>query len=159
MAKATSPIPAGYHSLSPHLIITAGAAKYIEFLTKAFGAKEVIRNAGPGGKLFHAQVKIGDSSLSLADHFPEMGSQPIVEGNWPLVLTIYVPDCDATWATAVAAGCKEKFPLKDQFWGDRYGQVQDPFGFTWAIATHTEDLTMEEIGARQAKLFGGAGAS
>jgi len=82
----------------------------------------------------HAQVQLGDSMLTLADHFPEMGSQPIVQGNWPLVLTFYVPDVDAVWKQAIAAGCKEKFPLQDQFWGDRYGQVTDPFGVRWALS-------------------------
>jgi uncharacterized glyoxalase superfamily protein PhnB len=119
MAKATSPIPPGLHALTPHLVITGGAAKFLDFLTKAFGATEVNRAPGPGGKLMHAQVKIGDSMLTFADHFPEMGSKPIAEGNWPIVLTLYVPDADAAWAKALAAGCTVKFPLQDQFWGDR----------------------------------------
>ena len=158
MAKATSHLPRGLHSLTPHLVITGGAAKYLDFLTKAFGATLISTAPGPGGKLMHAEVKIGDSVLMFADHFPEMGSQPIAQGNWPLVLSLYVPDSDAAWAKALAAGCTVKFPLQDQFWGDRYGQVQDPFGFSWAIATHTEDLTADEIKARQAKAFGGGAA-
>ena len=103
----------------------------------------------------HAQVRIGDSILMFADRFPEMGSPPIAEVNWPIVLNVYVPDADASFQKAVAAGCTVTFPLADQFWGDRYGQVKDPFGFTWAIATHKEDLTPEEIQQRQAKAFGG----
>jgi uncharacterized glyoxalase superfamily protein PhnB len=91
----------------------------------------------------------------FADHFPEFGSPPIAEGHWPVVLTLNVPDADASFAKAVAAGCTVTFPLADQFWGDRYGQVKDPFGFTWAIATHIEDLTPAEMQERQAKTMGG----
>ena len=160
MAKATSHLPPGFHTLTPHLVIpNGGAAKYMDFLTKAFGATEISRAPGPGGKLMHAQVKIGDSILMFADHFPEMGSPPIAQGNWPVVLSLYVPDADAAFKRAVEAGCTVKFPLSDQFWGDRYGQVTNPFGFGWAIATHTEDLTMQEIQARQAKAFGSGGAA
>src|SRR5438309_80152 len=154
MAKATSPIPPGFHTLTPHLIVK-GAAKYIDFLKRAFGATEIHRTPGPGGRLVHVQVQIGDSVMMFADHFPEMGGSPIAEGWWPVVLSLYVPDADAFFAKAVAAGCTVKFPLADQFWGDRYGQVQDPFGFTWAIATHKEDLALAEIQERQAKTMGG----
>ncbi len=132
MAKAATPIPPGFHTLTPHLSVN-GAAKYIDFLTKAFGATEISRAPGPGGKLMHATVKIGDSMLMFADHFPEFGSPPTAEGNWPVVLSLYVPNADASFEKAVAAGCKVVFPLADQFWGDRYGHVKDPFGFTWAI--------------------------
>jgi uncharacterized glyoxalase superfamily protein PhnB len=152
MAKTTHPIPPGYHTLTPHLIVE-GAGKYIDFLKKAFGATEIRRAEGPGGKLMHAQIQVGDSMLMLADHFPEFGTPPIAQGYWPMVLSLYVPDADKAWEKAVAAGCQVTFPISDQFWGDRYGQVKDPFGFTWAIATHKEDLTPEEIGARQAKAF------
>ena len=107
----------------------------------------------------HATVKIGDSMLMFADYFPEFGSPPIAEGHWPIVLSLYVPDADASFQKAVAAGCTVTFPLADQFWGDRYGHVKDPFGFTWAIATHMEDPTPQEIQERQKKAFGGgAGA-
>ena len=157
MAKSTTPIPPGFHALTPHLIVN-GAAKYIDFLKQAFGATEIHRAPGPGGKLMHALVRIGDSVMMFADHFSEY-APPIAEGFWPLVLNLYVPDADAAFAKAIAAGCEVKFAMSDQFWGDRYGQVKDPFGFTWAIATHTEDLTPQEIGERQAKQFGGgAGA-
>ena len=154
MAKAANPVPAGFHTLTPHLSVK-GAAKYIDFLKQAFGATEVNRAAGPDGKLMHALVRIGDSVLMLADHFPEFGAPPIAEGHWPVVLSLYVPDADSAFAKAIAAGCQTTFPLADQFWGDRYGQVKDPFGFTWAIATHTEDLTPAEIQQRQGKAFGG----
>ena len=158
MAKAATPIPPGFHTLTPHLSVN-GAAKYIDFLTKAFGATEISRAPGPGGKLMHATVKIGDSMLMFADYFPEFGSPPIAEGHWPIVLSLYVPNADASFEKAVAAGCTVTFPLADQFWGDRYGHVKDPFGFTWAIATHMEDPTPQEIQERQKKAFGGgAGA-
>jgi PhnB protein len=158
MAKTANPIPSGFHTLTPHLSVN-GAAKYIDFLKNAFGATEVQRADGPGGKIMHATLKIGDSVLMLADHFPEFGSPPIAQGHWPVVLNLYVPDADAAWAKAVGAGCQVTFPLADQFWGDRYGQVKDPAGFTWAISTHKEDVSPEELKARQAKAFGGgAGA-
>jgi uncharacterized glyoxalase superfamily protein PhnB len=103
----------------------------------------------------HALVRIGDSMLMFADPFPEFGSPPIAEGHWPLVLNLYVPDADTVWAQAIAAGCEVVFPIGDQFWGDRYGHVRDPFGFVWAIATHKEDLTPAELEERQRKMFGG----
>jgi PhnB protein len=154
MAKAKNPIPPGFHTLTPHITVN-GAAKYIDFLKQAFGATEISRVPGPGGKLMHASVRIGDSMLMFNDLFPEMGGPPIVEGHWPIVLHLYVPDADATFEQAQAAGCQVTFPLADQFWGSRYGHVKDPFGFTWAIATHMEDLTSEELQQRQAKAFGG----
>jgi uncharacterized glyoxalase superfamily protein PhnB len=153
MAKTANPIPVGFHTLTPHICVN-GAAKYIDFLKQAFGATEVDRSPGPGGKLMHATVRIGDSMLMFADHFPEFGSPPIAEGHWPIVLHLYVPDADASFAQATAAGCQVTFPLADQFWGSRYGHVKDPFGFTWAISTHKEDLTPEEIEQRRAKAFG-----
>jgi len=156
MAKSPTPTPPGFHTLTPHLIVK-GAAKYIDFLKTAFGATEIHRAPGPGGKLMHVLVQIGDSMMMFADHFPEMGGSAIAEGWWPVVLSLYVPDADASFAKAIAAGCTVKFPLADQFWGDRYGQVQDPFGFTWAIATHKEDLTPAEIEERQTKAFGHGG--
>jgi len=130
-------------------------AGYIEFLKSAFDAVEISRSPIPGGKLMHADVRIGDSVMMLNDPFPEMGMPPITEGNWPLRLSLYVPDADATWAKALANGCQVVFPLQDQFWGDRYGQVRDPRGFVWAIATRIEDLTHEERMSRAAKIFGG----
>ncbi len=154
MAKATSPIPEGFHTLTPHLTVR-GAANYIDFLKRAFGAVELGRAPGPGGKLMHAAVRIGDSVLMFNDDFPEFGSPPIGEGRWPVALSLYVPDADAAFAQATAAGCQVTMPLSDQFWGDRYGQLRDPFGFTWAIATRKEELTPEEMQQRQAAAFGG----
>ena len=153
MAKQVKPIPEGSHSITPHLTVK-GAAKYADFLKNAFGAVERLRMPGPGGRLMHVQMRIGDSNLMFADHFPEFGGQPIAEGHWPLVLHLYVPDADKTFAQAVAAGCEITMPLKDQFWGDRYGHVKDPFGFTWAVATRKEDLTPEEMMKRQETAFG-----
>jgi uncharacterized glyoxalase superfamily protein PhnB len=158
MPKAKHPIPEGFHALTAHLTVN-GAVGYIDFLKRAFNAVEVSRSPGPGGKLMHAHVRIGDSNLMFNDPFPEFGAPAITEGYWPLTLHLYVPDADAVFAQAVAAGCQVTMPLADQFWGDRYGHVKDPSGFVWAIATHIEDPTPEEIKEREAKLFGGgAGA-
>ena len=154
MAKAISPVPSGFHSLTIHLAVS-GAAKYIDFLKSAFGAEEISRSPGPGGKLLHAQVRIGDSFLMFNDDFgPEAGMPPMAQGRLPFHLNLYVPDADATWAAAVAAGCEVTMPIADQFWGDRYGHVRDPFGISWAIATRKEDLTPAEAQERSAKAFG-----
>lgn len=144
-------------ALTPHLTLR-DCAKYIDFLKAAFDAEELGRAPGPSGKLMHAELNIFGSRLMLHDHFPDWGMPPIAEGHWPVTLNLYVPDCDATFKQALAAGCTEVMPLGDQFWGDRYGKVKDPFGFEWAIATHKETLTPEEIEARQKAMFGG-GAS
>ena len=105
----------------------------------------------------HAEVRIGDSALMFNDNFPEFGGSPIVERPWPFALHVYVPDADAVFAQAQAAGCQVAMPLADQFWGDRYGQVIDPFGFRWAIATRKENLTAKETRQRMAATFGGGG--
>jgi PhnB protein len=154
MAKATNPIPPGFGTLTPHITVK-GAANYIDFLKRAFNAVEVSRIPAPDGRLMHAMVRIGNSLLMLNDDFPEYNKTPLAEGRLPMVLHLYVPDADAAFGQAVAAGCQISFPLADQFWGDRYGHVKDPFGFTWAIATHKEDLTPQEMQERQAKAFGG----
>jgi len=114
MAKSKNPIPPGFHSVTPHLIVK-GAAKYIDFLVNAFGATEVFRAPGPSGKLMHATVRFGDSLLMLADHFPEMGHAQFSEGLWPMVLNLYVPDADAAWARALGAGCSVVFPIARSF--------------------------------------------
>src|SRR5947208_7897048 len=154
MTKAKNPVPEGFDTLTPHITVK-NAAGYIDFLKRAFNALEVSRSPGPGGKLMHAHVRIGDSDLMFNDDFPEFGSPPIAPGHWPVALHLYVADADATFAQATAAGCEVTMPLADQFWGDRYGQVKDPFGFRWAIATHKEDVTPEEMQQRAAKMFGG----
>jgi uncharacterized glyoxalase superfamily protein PhnB len=156
MAKAASPIPPGFHTVTPHLSIKGGAAAYIDFLKKAFNAVEIARSPGPGGKLMHAQVKIGDSNLMFADDFSaEFHLPPFAEGRLPFHLHVYVPDADALFNQAVAAGAEVTMPIGDQFWGDRYGQLRDPFGIDWAIGSRQEDLTPAEMQERQAKLFGG----
>jgi uncharacterized glyoxalase superfamily protein PhnB len=153
MTKASSYLPAGFHSLTIHLTVN-GAAQYIEFLQRAFDAVEVMRSPARDGRLLNASVRIADSVLMLNDVFPEFGGQPYRSGR-ALRLTLYLPDAGAAWAKAIAAGCKVVSPIQDQFWGDRYGEVEDPFGFVWAIATHLEDLTAEEIETRRKKAFGG----
>ena len=147
-----NPIPKGFHSITPHLSVK-GAAEFIDFLKRAFGAVELTRMPGPGGRIMHASVRIGDSILMFSDFFPEFGSPAPTEGHWPLVLNLYVEDADETFAQALAAGCQVTMPLSDQFWGDRYGHVRDQFGFTWAIATHKEDVTPEQMKERHDAMF------
>ena len=155
MAKSTTPIPPIFHTITPHVTVI-GAAAYIDFLKRAFGAVELFRSPGPGGKLMHATVRIGDSVLMLNDDFAEeFHLPPLAQGRMPNVMHLYVPDADVSWARALAAGCTVAMPIGDQFWGDRYGHVMDPFGVTWAIATHVEDVPREEMDARAAKMFGG----
>lgn len=154
MATKVDPIPQGFHTLTPHLTVN-GAAKYIDFLKSAFDAEEIARMPSPDGRLMHAEVRIGDSMLMFSDDYPEFGMPPVAAGRWPVTLHLYVPDADAAFAKAVSAGCQITMPLADQFWGDRYGHVSDPFGFTWAIATHKEEPTPEEMMERAAKFFGG----
>ena len=139
------PIPDGMHSITPHLVC-AGAADAIGFYQKAFGAVEQMRIPGPGGKLMHASVRIGDSMLMLVDEAPEWGAfGPKALNGSPVTVHLYVPDVDATVAQAVAAGAKVTMPVSDMFWGDRYGQLEDPFGHRWSVATHTRDLTPQQI--------------
>jgi uncharacterized glyoxalase superfamily protein PhnB len=155
MAKpAPKPIPEGMHSLTPHLVC-AGAADAIDFYKRAFNAVEQARLPGPDGKLMHAAVKIGDSMLMLVDENPQWGSLgPKALKGSPVTIHLYVPDVDATVAKAVAAGAKVTMPVADMFWGDRYGQLEDPFGHRWSVATHTRDLTSEEIREGMAKMGG-----
>jgi len=151
---STSPvkaIPDGMHSLTPHLVC-AGAAEAIEFYKKAFNAVELARLPGPDGKLMHALVRIGDSMVMLVDEFPQWGTfGPKALKGSPVVLHLYVEDVDAQVKQAVAAGAKLTMPVTDMFWGDRYGQLEDPFGHKWSVATHTRDLTPEEIKAGMAQ--------
>lgn len=148
MAKATKPIPEGFHALTPHLVI-GGAAQAIEFYKKAFGAEERGRMPGPDGRIMHAQLMIGGSPLMLNDEFPEMNAKgPKSLGGTPVTIHLYVTDADKVYQQAVAAGARPIMPLADQFWGDRYGIVEDPFGHHWSIATHVEDLTPQEISQR-----------
>jgi PhnB protein len=147
--------PDRFHTVTPHLSVD-GADKYIEFLTTVFGAIELSRSPAPGGKLMHAEVMIGDSVVMLNDEFPEFGAPPTVKGLLPVTLHLYVEAPDALFEKAAAAGCQITMPLADQFWGDRYGQFNDPFGFRWAIAARKEELTPAQLKERSAKMFGGA---
>ncbi|MBP0599178.1 VOC family protein [Herbaspirillum sp. LeCh32-8] len=145
MTTPVNPIPPGMHSITPHLVC-AGAAEAIEFYKKAFGANEGGRLAGPDGRLMHAHLTIGDSSLMLVDEMPEWKCLgPKALGGSPVTIHLYVKDADAVFAQAVAAGAEPTMPVADMFWGDRYGQVVDPFGHKWSIATHVRDLTPEQI--------------
>jgi uncharacterized glyoxalase superfamily protein PhnB len=137
-------IPQGMHSVTPHLVC-AGAAKAIEFYKQAFGATEEARLPGPDGRLMHASVKIGDSQVMLVDEMPEWGAlgPKSLKGS-PVTIHLYVDDVDAVVARAVKAGAKVTMPVADQFWGDRYGKLEDPFGHHWSVATHVRDVSMEE---------------
>jgi PhnB protein len=145
-------IPEGHHTLTPHLVIK-GAAEAMEFYKKAFGAEEICRMPGPDGKsVMHGEMRIGSSMLYLADEFPEYGAlSPKSLGGSGVTIHMYVPDVDATVDRAVKAGATVKMPIMDMFWGDRYGKVTDPFGHNWSIATHKEDVPMEEMGKRAAE--------
>jgi len=144
------PIPEGYHTATPYLIIK-DAAKAIEFYKKAFGAKEMMRMSQPDGRIGHAEIKIGDSPILLADEFPEMGARsPQSLGGSPVSILLYVADVDAFAKQAVTAGAKVVRPIKDQFYGDRSGSFEDPFGHQWHIATHVEDVAPEEMHKRAA---------
>lgn len=147
---AVKPIPEGYHSVTPYLICS-GAAGAIDFYVKVFGATEVMR-LDHGGKIGHAEVKIGDSHVMLADEFPEMGAKgPLSLGGTPVGICLYVVDVDEVFQRAVDAGAKVERPVQDQFYGDRSGTIIDPFGHKWTIATHKEDLTPEQINQRMAE--------
>jgi PhnB protein len=149
------PIPAGYHSVTPYLIIR-GAAEAIDFYKRAFGAVELFRFPSPDGKIGHAEIKIGDSPIMLADEYPEMGyKSPQSIGGSPVSLMIYVEDVDTIYNQAVTAGAAVKEALQDKFYGDRIGTVVDPFGHVWHISTHKEDVSMEEM-ERRAKAAHGA---
>lgn len=144
-AKTVDPIPRGMHTVTPHLIC-AGAADAIEFYKKAFGATESGKLLAPNGKVMHAQIRIGDSTVMLVDEMPEHGAKsPKLLGGSPVTLHLYVKDADAVFDQAVKAGAKPKLPISDMFWGDRYGIVEDPFGHNWSIATHVRDLTSDQI--------------
>lgn len=150
MASKVKPIPEGYHTATPYLIVKGGA-RAIEFYKKAFGATELTRMADPSGKIGHAEIKIGDSTIMLADEVTEMGYRsPESLGGSPVSILLYVEDVDALFSQAVAAGAKVQRPVTDQFYGDRLGGLTDPFGHVWYIATHKEDVSPEEMQKRAA---------
>ena len=146
---AVSYIPEGQHTVTPHLVMR-GAGKAIEFYKKAFGATELMRMPGPDGtSLMHAEIKIGDSHVFLADEFPDSNcAAPAKLGGTTVAIHLYVKDADATFNQAITAGAKVSMPLMNMFWGDRFGKVTDPFGHEWSIATHVEDVPPEEMGKR-----------
>lgn len=157
MSKQVRAIPDGYHTITPHLIVRGGAHA-IEFYQRAFGAEELRRYPGPDGQsVMYALLKIGDSYIQLSDEFPQSPCSmraPQSLNATTTTIHLYVTDADAVFGRAVGAGAKSSMPLMDTFWGDRYGQLTDPFGHVWSVATHKEDLTLEEIEKRAAAMFG-----
>ena len=148
MATKVKAIPDGYHSVTPYLIID-GASEAIEFYKKAFGAKELYRMPMPDGKLGHAEIQIGDSRIMMSDENPEMEIRsPKALGGTPLSLMVYVEDVDKVFHQALGAGARVLKPLKDQFYGDRSGNLEDPFGHKWTLSTHVEDVAPEEMERR-----------
>jgi len=153
MAKVVKVVPEGYHTVTPYLAIR-DATRAIAFYTRAFEAQEITRMAGPDGKVMHAELRIGDSMLMLSEDSPESGCHsPLSLKGTTFTLYLYVPDVDTTFARAIAAGATAVMPVANMFWGDRHGQVVDPFGHRWSIATHTEDLSQQEITQRAQQFF------
>jgi PhnB protein len=154
MAGNVKRVPDGYHTVMPHLVVR-GAAKAIEFYKKAFGAKELGRHSGPDGQsIMHAELQIGDSRVFLNDEFPAMGAvSPQALNGTPVTLHLQVEDVDGLFNQAVAAGAQVIMPVADQFWGDRYGQVADPFGHRWSMASHIRDLTPDQLKEAAAAAF------
>jgi PhnB protein len=158
MAKSTNPVPQGFHSVTPHLILD-DCNKAIEFYARAFGAERVLVMPGPDGKVVHGEINLGDSKIMMSDEMPPMPGMPGVykspktAGLSTAGIFLYVPDVDASFDRATKAGCTVRMPPSDMFWGDRFGQLIDPFGVTWSLATHVEDLSREEIGKRQKEFY------
>jgi len=148
MPNAVRPIPEGYHSVTPYLTVN-GAARAIDFYQRAFGAKEIMRSNAPDGKIGHAELKIGDSIIMLADEMPGSGTRsPQSLGGTTSGVFLYVDGVDKVFNQAVAAGAKVETPLANMFWGDRYGKLIDPFGHSWNLATHIEDVAPQELEKR-----------
>lgn len=158
MAGKVNPVPEGTHTVTPHMVVR-NAAHAIDFYKKAFGAEEIMRMPSPDGKsLMHAEIRIGDSPVYLCDEFPDWGSVgPQTLGGSPVTIHLYVANADQVIDRAVKAGAELTMPPMDQFWGDRYGKIKDPFGHTWGVATHIEDVSPEECAKRAASAFGGCG--
>ena len=145
---ATKPIPDGYRTATPYLIVK-GAAEAIEFYKRAFGATELLRMADPNGRVGHAEIRIGDSVIMLADEYPEMGHRgPRSLGGSSVSILLYLEDVDAVFERALKAGARAQRPVQNQFYGDRSGTLEDPFGHVWTIATHVEDVPEEELKRR-----------
>lgn len=148
MAGKVKPIPEGYRTVTPYIVVNDAKAA-IDFYSRAFGAKEIMKMEGPGGKIAHAEMKIGDSMIMLAD---EMGGSsnrsPRSLGGTTGGIFLYVEDVDSVFKQATAAGAQVDTPLADMFWGDRYGRLTDPFGHSWSLATHKEDVAPQEMARR-----------
>jgi PhnB protein len=145
---ATKAVPEGYHTLSPYLTVD-DAARAIDYYVSAFGAKELGRMEAPGGKIGHAELEVGDSRIMLSDSFPQASTRPPKElGGTSVSVFMYVEDVDAVVKQAVEAGATITMEVADQFWGDRYGAITDPFGHVWSIATHVEDVPPDEMAER-----------
>ena len=150
--SAVKPVPDGYHTVTPHLVVRDAAAA-LAFYAKAFGAEELFRMPGPGGVVMHAELKFGDSIVMLGEESPQMGtSAPPTIGGSPVTLMVYLNDVDASFARAAQAGCTVEMPPTDMFWGDRYGKLEDPFGHHWSLATHKEDVSPEDMAKRMAAM-------
>jgi PhnB protein len=148
MVASVKPIPDGYHTVTPYLFVKS-AARAIDFYTNVFGAMEIVRMAGPNGKIMHAEVRIGDSIVMLADENPQNGvMSPQTVGGYSVGLHLYVENVDAVMQKAVENGAKALRPIKNQFYGDRSGSLLDPFGHMWSVATHVEDVSPEEMRKR-----------
>ncbi len=147
--KKVPPIPAGYHTVTPYLTVSDGA-RALEFYKRAFGARETERMPGPGGKVMHAELRIGDSVVMLSDEFPGMSTakSPTTLGGTTGSLFLYVTDVDTAFKKAMDAGCTSLMPLTDMFWGDRFGKLRDPFGNEWGMATHREDVPRSQMAER-----------
>jgi PhnB protein len=156
MAKV-KPIPDGYPQLTPYICVD-NAAKAIEFYKEVFGAQERMRMPGPDGKIGHAELQIGSGLLMLSDEHPEFGARsPRMIGGTPATLSLYIEDVDAVFRKALDAGAKQLRPVENQFYGDRSGQFEDPFGHKWSVATHIEDVAPDEMERRAAAWAGSAG--
>jgi PhnB protein len=150
MPNPVRAIPEGYHSITPALTCK-DAARAIEFYKSVFGATEIMRMPGPGGVIMHAELRIGDSVIFVNDEIPGMAVAPSGASINPVYLFLYTGDVDAVFNRAVAANCKVTMPVTNQFWGDRYGKFNDPFGHSWGVATHVEDVAPADMARRQAE--------
>jgi PhnB protein len=150
MPDNVRPIPEGYHSISP-AITCKNAAAAIDFYKEAFGATEMNRMPGPGGMVMHAELRIGDSVIFVSDEFPGMSAAPAAGVTPSYYLFLYTPDVDTVFNRAIAGGAQVSMPITDMFWGDRYGKLTDPFGHSWGVATHVEDVAPEEMMRRSAE--------
>ena len=157
MPTKAKPIPQGFRSVTPYLTVN-DAVSALDFYKRAFGAREVVRMDGPGGKIGHAEIKIGDSMIMLGDEMPGSGCRsPLSLGGTTSGIMLYVENVDAVFNQAVSAGAQVEAPLADMFWGDRYGRLKDPFGHSWSVATHTEDVAPSEMSKRMQEVMAKSG--